>query len=243
MQLLPKFRHCTRVDHYGILESHRYPEALVLISARSERNGLRWDDVSLGVLLAQEYDRLKEEQNHRISTRDNLMYATLVSIAGVVVGTYQAGSVDLLLLLPPVCVVLGWTYLVNDEKVSAIGRYIRTDLGPRLGALVGAGQPVFRWEGSHRSDRRRRSRKMFQLVIDLTTFCLPGMIAVIIRCMHGNLSILSTAAVALEILMLLFLAHQVTVYADLTRDKPPSAADADADADAPGSAATGKLHQ
>ncbi|MGX7675909.1 hypothetical protein [Plantactinospora sp. DSM 117369] len=198
----------------------------MLISARSELNGLRRDEVSLGVLLAQEYDRLKEEQNHRIGTRDNLMYATLVSIAGVVVGTYQAESVDLLLLLPPVCVVLGWTYLVNDEKVSAIGRYIRTDLGPRLGALVGAGQPIFQWEGSHRSDRRRRSRKIFQLATDLTTFCLPGMIAIIIRCIAGDLSILSAAVATVEIIMVLFLAQQIMVYADLTRDRSRNTADA-----------------
>ncbi|MEN3612662.1 hypothetical protein AAH979_24305 [Plantactinospora sp. ZYX-F-223] len=198
----------------------------MLISARSELNGLRRDEVSLGVLLAQEYDRLKEEQNHRIGTRDNLMYATLVSIAGVVVGTYQAESVDLLLLLPPVCVVLGWTYLVNDEKVSAIGRYIRADLGPRLGALVGAGQPIFQWEGSHRSDRRRRSRKIFQLATDLTTFCLPGMIAIIIRCIAGDLSILSAAVATVEIIMVLFLAQQIMVYADLTRDRSRNTADA-----------------
>ncbi|MFD0968985.1 hypothetical protein [Plantactinospora endophytica] len=173
--------------------------------------------MSLGVLLTQEYDRLKEEQSHRISTRDNLMYATLVSIAGVVLGTFQTGSVNLLLLLPPVCVVLGWTYLVNDEKISAIGHYIRTDLGPRLGAMVGAAQPVFGWEGSHRSDRRRRSRKLFQLAIDLTTFCLPGMIAIVIRCVRGDFSVLSATAVAVEIVMVLFLTQQIAVYADLRR--------------------------
>jgi hypothetical protein len=211
----------------------------VLISARSESNGVRWDEVSLGVLLAQEYDRLKEEQSQRIGTRDNLMYATLVSIAGVVVGTYQADSVDLLLLLPPVCVVLGWTYLVNDEKVSAIGRYIRTDLGPRLAGLVGTTQPVFRWEGSHRSDRRRRSRKVFQLAVDLTTFCFPGMIAILIRCIDGRFSIFTAMIVTVETIMVLFLAQQILVYADLARDRSWSAADADA----PASAATGSSDQ
>jgi hypothetical protein len=204
----------------------------VLISAESKLSGLRWDDVSLGVLLALEYERIKEEQIQRISTRDNLVYATLVSIAGVVVATYQANSTDLLLLLPPVCVVLGWTYLANDDKISAIGRYIRSDLGPRLAALLEAPEPIFGWESAHRSDGRRRSRKLFQLAVDLATFCLPGMIALIIRCVASGLTILTVVIVTAETIMVLFLAQQILVYADLTRDRPRSDADADAAASA-----------
>jgi hypothetical protein len=37
--------------------------------------------------LLTEYERLKEEQRVRIGVRDNLIYATLASLAGVVVAT------------------------------------------------------------------------------------------------------------------------------------------------------------
>lgn len=184
---------------------------------------MRWDNVTLGVLWALEYERLKEEQAQRISTRDNLMYATLVSIAGVIIGMDQTGNFDLLLLLPPGCVVLGWTYLVNDEKISAIGRYIRNDLGPRLGECVEAGhQPIYGWEVAHRSDRRRRSRKATQLVIDLMTFCLPGLGALVIRCAAPPVTTVTTVIVAAEAVMVLFLARQIVINADLTREPDPA---------------------
>jgi hypothetical protein len=192
-----------------------------------ERSVLKWDDAGVGVLLAVEYEQLKEEQAQRIGTRDNLMYATLVSIAGVVAGTYQAGAADLLLLLPPGCALLGWTYLVNDEKISAIGRYIRVDLGPRLSALVESAQPVFGWETAHRSDRRRGTRKVIQLGADLLTFCVPGMIAIIARLVLADISILTAVIVTAEFTLVLILAMQIVVNADLTRDRSWSVADDD----------------
>jgi hypothetical protein len=188
---------------------------------------LKWDDAGVGVLLTAEYEQLKEEQAQRIGTRDNLMYATLVSIAGAVVGAYQAKAPDLLLLLPPGCVILGWTYLINDEKVSAIGRYIRLDLGPRLTKLVGSPQPVFGWEVIHRSDRRRRSRKIIQLCADLLTFCAPGLIAILARLMLGEISILTMVIVTVEISLVLILAAQIIVNADLIRDRLWSESDDD----------------
>jgi hypothetical protein len=185
---------------------------------RMERGVRKCDDVGPGVLLTAEYERLKEEQTQRIGTRDNLIYATLASIAAVAVGAYQAGSPDLLLLLAPGCVVLGWTYLVNDEKISAIGRYIRNDLAPRLSALLETAQPLFGWESAHRSDRRRRSRKVIQLGVDLLIFCLPGMIAVVVRLALAEVSLLVAATVVVDLVLVSILTLQIIVHADLRRD-------------------------
>jgi hypothetical protein len=188
---------------------------------------LKWDDAGEGLPLITEYQQLKIEQAHRIGTRDNLMYATLASIAAVAVGAYQARIADLLLLLPPGCVILGWTYLVNDQKISAIGRYIRLDLGPRVTELVGSKTPVFGWESNHRSDRRRRSRKIIQLGADLMTFCVPGLIAIAARLTIASSSILTMVIVAVEITLVVILGTQIVVNADLARDRPWSAADDD----------------
>src|SRR3954465_5476232 len=143
-------------------------------------------DVTASQVLMAEYERLKEEQKVRIGFRDSLIYATLASMAAVITAALAPGApATLLLLLPPVTTLLGWTYLVNDEKVSAIGRYIRDDLGPRLAAEVEA--EVFGWEAAHPSDPHRRSRKILQLSVDLGGFCVPPLAAIVIFWINGPL--------------------------------------------------------
>ena len=76
-----------------------------------------------------EYDKLKVEQIQRIGFRDNLLYTTLGLFGAVVsFAVSNAANSYALLVIPWVCLVLGWTYVVNDEKISAIGRYIRLTL-------------------------------------------------------------------------------------------------------------------
>jgi hypothetical protein len=172
----------------------------------------RTGDPLVDVLL-REYDALKAEQIQRISTRDNLIYATLLSMAGVAAATLQAGVPALLLLLPPACVLLGWTYLVNDQKVSAIGGYIRHRLRPRLESHTG--QPVFGWEAEHRRDRRRRGRKVGQLLVDLLTFVGPAAGAIVAYAVTPGTRLL-TAVAAAELVAVLALAYQIIRYADMS---------------------------
>ncbi|MEV7118650.1 hypothetical protein [Kitasatospora griseola] len=106
------------------------------------------DDVTESKILLAEYDCLKEEQKTRIGFRDNLLYCTLAAATAVVTVTVQSGQSRLLLSVPAICLVLGWTYLVNDEKISAIGCYVHDRLGPRLGELASAHGTVFGWPGS-----------------------------------------------------------------------------------------------
>lgn len=82
----------------------------------------------------------------------------------------------LLLSVPAICLVLGWTYLVNDEKISAIGCYVRDHLGPRLGELASAHGTVFGWEADHRNVAGRTMRKRLQTVVDLFTYLALPMV-------------------------------------------------------------------
>ncbi|MFI5527291.1 hypothetical protein ACIA8O_01920 [Kitasatospora sp. NPDC051853] len=172
------------------------------------------EDVSVGRLLVLEYERLKDEQRARIGFRDNLLYATLASMAAVIAVAVQAGA-QLLLVLPPVSLVLGWTYLVNDEKISAAGRYVRDQLAPALGNLSGGQVAVFGWETAHRGDAHRRSRKRFQLGVDLLTFCGAPAAAVVVQWVvargHTSLYVLS----GVELLAVGLLAWQIVRYSDL----------------------------
>ncbi|MFB7777511.1 hypothetical protein [Streptomyces bauhiniae] len=134
------------------------------------------DDVTEGKVLLAEYDRLKEEQKTRIGFRDNLLYFTLAAVTAVVALSVQSGQAGLLLSAPAICLILGWTYLVNDEKISTIGCYVRDQLGPRLGELASASGTVFGWEIYHRSVVGRSMRKRLQTAVDLFTYLMLPMV-------------------------------------------------------------------
>lgn len=178
------------------------------------------DSVAFSELLMAEYQTVKEEQRARIGFRDNLLYAALGSMAGVVAATIEAGNrLQLLLLLPPVSVLLGWTYLVNDEKVSAIGRYVRDELAPKLASLTSGAEEhrVFGWEAAHRGDRRRRSRKWLQLGVDQLTFCVAPLAAAVVFWTSGEVGSALLAVSLVEVAAVAVLAVQIVLYADLGR--------------------------
>jgi hypothetical protein len=175
-------------------------------------------DVSLAAVLLNEYERVKDEQRARIGFRDNLIYATLAAMGLVIAAALRKdGQLPLLILLPPVSLLLGWTYLVNDEKISAIGRYVGQELGPRLTALVPDSGPLFVWEIAHRSDPRRTSRKYLQLAVDLLMFCGAPLAALTVYWIHGPWQ-LSVVGVSLaETVAIVVLGVQIVLYADVRR--------------------------
>jgi len=167
-------------------------------------------------LLLAEYEAIKEEQRARIGFRDNLLYVTLASIAAVLAAAFKGdGRTDVLLLVPPVCVLLGWTYLVNDEKISAIGRYVRRGLVPRLTAITGTAEPAFGWETAHRTDPRRVSRKYIQLGVDLLAFCVAPMSALIAYWADDPGAVTLMVVSVGETIAVVTLATQLVLYADL----------------------------
>lgn len=176
----------------------------------------------LQVFLA-EYDQLKAEQAARIGFRDNLLYVTL-GVFGAVLSfaVSDAAHVYALLVIPWVSLILGWTYLMNDQKISALGEYIRHTLVERIQAQTGYAdaEAILGWEIDHRSDQRRQRRKVQQLMIDEITFVASGVIAVVA---FWVLAVQPPIAIALlcgvEILLLLFLGYEMVVYADLARGR------------------------
>lgn len=179
-------------------------------------------DVTAGQLLLAEYACVKDEQKARIGFRDNLLYVTLTAVAAVVVTTAQSRQTSMLLALPPVCLVLGWTYLMNDQKISAIGGYVRDDLGPRLARLAGVTEGegpgrerVFGWETAHRGDGRRAVRKAIQCVVDLTAFCVVPLVGLLVYWASGQGGGLLVALSVFEALVVAGLAVQVVQYAGL----------------------------
>lgn len=180
------------------------------------------ESVTASQLLLIEYEHVKGEQRARIGFRDNLLYATLASIAAVIAAVLQGPArIELLLLLPPVCLVLGWTYLINDEKISAIGRYVREELAPRLAAATTPPlAEAFGWERAHRSDTRRRGRKRLQLGVDLLAFCGAPAAALVVYWVQADAAPALLAVSVTEAAAALALAVQIAGYADLRTGGP-----------------------
>ncbi len=137
-------------------------------------------------VLMLEFAKLKDEQLSRIGFRDTMIHVHLglVGAAGAF-GLIYPQYMDLILIIPWICFVLGWTYIANDEKISAIGRYIREELEPRVRASISSpGGSVFCWEWYHRRVEARYSRKIWQFITDLTAFVLSGFAAIVVYLLY-----------------------------------------------------------
>ncbi len=171
----------------------------------------------------QEYEKLKDEQTQRIGFRDNLLYVTLGVFGGVIsFALSNKANHYALLVLPWVCLILGWTYLVNDEKISAIGKYIRLNLVEKIKEQTGNTdiESVFGWEIAHRSDERRKRRKIQQMIIDEITFVLSGIVGLLafwflIPQHHWPIQILWWA----ELALLIILGVEIVFHADLAKGR------------------------
>lgn len=173
-------------------------------------------------ILLEEYRALKSEQGSRIGFRDNLLYVTLGLFGAISsIALSNDNAEHAFLVIPWVCIVMGWTYVVNDEKISAIGRYVRYSLEERISALMGRSADekyLFGWETAHRSDPRRMSRKYLQLLIDLVSFVFSGLTALgVFWLLTDQPSTFTIVLSAIEAVLLIGLGIKIWVYADLAK--------------------------
>ncbi|NET40708.1 hypothetical protein [Okeania sp. SIO2B3] len=170
-----------------------------------------------------EYEKLKDEQLKRIAFRDQIIYLTLGIFGGILsFALSNKTNFYALLVIPWVCLILGWTYLVNDEKISALGKYIRLTLTEKIKAQIDDSdiESIFGWEIFHRSDERRRRRKIEQLIIDEITFVFSGLVALFAFWSLGtNLSLVIYIFCAFELILLVVLGVEIIIYADLTQGR------------------------
>jgi hypothetical protein len=160
-----------------------------------------------------EYEKLKDEQISRIGFRDNLIYVTIATVGAVLSYALQSPEkYPAFLVLPPLCFALGWTYVTNYEKVTAIGDYLRDTLSQVFTSiLTGA---VFRWEEDHRLGKARRFRKVVQLLVDQVLFCGSGVGAIVAYLVLVDRPPLELQFLALiEAALVLLLSSQILRYA------------------------------
>lgn len=172
-------------------------------------------------VLLKEYEKLKDEQIQRVSFRDNIIYIMLVLVGSV--GSFALSQSDknfALLIIPWICLILGWTYLVNDEKISSIGKYIRTNLTESIRTqLKTSGKIIFGWEVEHRSDSERLQRKISQVLIDELTFVISGIAAVFVYLfLQQPISWVLVICIG-EIIFLCILGIEIIKYADFKQGR------------------------
>ena len=174
-----------------------------------------------------EYDKLKDEQSQRIGFRDNMIYVTLGTFGAIVSFALSNKIYYPLLVTPWVCVILGWTYLVNDEKISAIGKYTRLTLTKQIKELISDleqqqtnaedKEDIFFWEFAHRNDDRRKRRKIEQLIIDEITFVFSGFVALFAFWLSvSNLPLVIQILCGIELILIIILGVEIIIYADLS---------------------------
>lgn len=166
----------------------------------------------------QEYQALKAEQTARIGFRDNLLYVTLVLFGGILSFSIGNQNYYSLLVIPWICLILGWTYLINDEKITSIGNYIQKSLAERISELASGSDTdsMFRWEMIHRGDSSRRRRKIEQFIIDQITFVASGVISVAaFLVLVSDKPLIIIALTATEVAFLSILSFEIAFYAEL----------------------------
>src|SRR5436305_15073684 len=126
------------------------------------------------------------------------------------------------MVLPLACFVLGWLHTINDEKISSIGRYIRTTFRDRIRELTGDDYlNILGWEGAVHASAHRRWRKLVQLISNLVTFVAPGALALpAYWYLGGAISRAVIVAAVIEGILLLVLAYEIVREADIDFGAP-----------------------
>jgi len=168
-----------------------------------------------------EYRKLKDEQVTRIVMREHMIYVTLGILGGVSSYALHAGQQYAFLVIPWVCIILGWLYITTDEKVSAIGAYLRHDLSQKLETLTQATEgTTLGWETTHRSDKYRVSRKITQILVDLLTFVISGLCALLaFWWLQPEMDKIFQVILGIEGVLLIWLGIIITVSTDVKKGR------------------------
>lgn len=169
----------------------------------------------------EEYSKLKDEQRSRIGFRDNLKYVTLVSIGAIL--SYATGDPKnyyAFFILPISNFILGWTWLLNDEKITSIGKYIQNNLTSCIIELLKSNDStIFAWEHFHKKEEKRMGRKILQLLANELLYCISGLLSVFLFFHYSNTTLFIVSKVLIlgcfEIILLIIMGINIFIYSDI----------------------------
>jgi hypothetical protein len=153
-----------------------------------------------------QYEQLKAEQRDRMKIRDRLPYVTFVALGGAIALSVSGSGIvrsSVFLAVPLICLILGWTFLRNNDKIAEIGRFIRETY------------PECRWESYRFGINGRRRKKIIQLIVNLIQFVVIGYIALGVFWSSLNIGIMSGLASGVEVILLAILAVEFIRISDV----------------------------
>lgn len=180
------------------------------------------DKLTVGEVMLAEYDKLKDEEQERIRTCHGLIAAMATAAAAAAGFAYQLGTVDTLLVVPGAALVLGWTYLINEERAAEASRHIRQVLGPLFRSRLGTDVAVFGWEARRR--RGGRWRRATQVGVNLLLFCGPASGAMVVWWLQAPARPPLRMVAYLDSLLAVATAAMIVAFAIVVRPAKPTAA-------------------
>lgn len=166
-----------------------------------------------------EFNKLKDEQAVRIQSRDSVLNYNVVGLGVIATVAASAKAPVAWLLVPWVSMVFGWQYLMHNEKVTAIGRYVRYVLRPAIN------HSVFGWEMSpKRVVTLTPVHRAGSLVFDLLAFsvpCILGPVSWVVSAQAHSAALVAVSTV--EVGFGLFLAYMICLHSEFGRRRHFSA--------------------
>ncbi|WP_134129942.1 hypothetical protein [Kribbella pratensis] len=114
---------------------------------------------------------MKSEQLERIKQRDSFLNLNVVAIGLTASLAIQLeGRQHAWLLIPWITTILGWAYLSNDDKVTAIARHLEQN--------AGISESLGLWESSTKGLTPSALRRTAEIVVFLIAFVAPTPVSV-----------------------------------------------------------------
>lgn len=121
--------------------------------------------------MTDEHMTLKTEQLERIKQRDTFLNLNIVALgvfAAIAVQNQKQAAAWL--VVPWLTAIIGWAYLSNDDKVTAIARHLTATVDTRTAALS--------WEAGQKGLLPLWVRRLAEVVVFLLSFVLPTPVAI-----------------------------------------------------------------
>jgi hypothetical protein len=122
-----------------------------------------------------EYQALKDEQLKRIVARDHVIYLNIGAVGLAFSMVIKDGSPEGLLIVPWICLMMGWLHIINDQKIIDIAKYFIRTLEPNLKKELKLEEnQVLEWETFGKTGKKNWPMRWLYFLIKLAAFFLPG---------------------------------------------------------------------
>ena len=116
---------------------------------------------------------LRAEQLERIKQRDGFLNLNVVAVGTVgAISLSSPGRLPAILLIPWATAILGWAYVANDDKVTALGRH--------LYGVLPTHQQTQSWDAGNKGYLPAAVRRSAEVIVFFLSFVVPTPASILI---------------------------------------------------------------